>query len=305
VVKQGDPLSPLIFNSIIAPLLLKLEEEPGYCITPSCKVSSLAFADDLLLLANDTDQIANLINGTESYLADLGMQLAPEKCIAFQIVKTGDTWYIKEPKLKLNNGRVIPTADATTRIPYLGTEILPWKGLDNSNIEADFHVMLTRLKGLALKPMQKIALLNSHIVLHYLYKLSINVPTITLIRKLDLELCVAVKDIHLPHSTASGLLYCSKQDGGLAVPKLETLITSTTLTTGYRFLYRQDPIIQALSVATGLEKRLEALAKAARINLPVKLPQDISAFKRRAKKKGINGMGIAFVSGESSKELCE
>jgi len=66
---------------------------------------------------------------------------------------------------------------------------------------------------------------------------------------------------------------------------LEVLITSTSLTKGYKFLNSQDPIIQTLSAATGLEKRLEALAKAARINLPIRLPQDIYAFKR--KEKGI------------------
>jgi hypothetical protein len=121
-VKQGDPLSPLIFNSIIEPLLLKLEKEPGYRITPTCEISSLAFADDLLLLANDIDQITKLINITKSYLVDLGMKLAPEKCIVFQIVKTGDTWYMTEPQIKLNNGGNIPTADAVERIPYLGMD---------------------------------------------------------------------------------------------------------------------------------------------------------------------------------------
>jgi hypothetical protein len=63
-VKQGDTLSPLIFNSIIEPLLIKLEEEPWYRIKTTCEISSLAFADDLLLLANDTDKITKLINIT-------------------------------------------------------------------------------------------------------------------------------------------------------------------------------------------------------------------------------------------------
>jgi hypothetical protein len=156
------------------------------------------------------------------------MKLAPRKCTAFQIFKTRDTWYMAESQIKLNNGRVIPTADAIKRIPYLGTEILPWKGLDTNNIETEFRTILTRMKLLALKPMQKITLLTAHTLPNYLYKLSIIVPTISLLRKLDLELRLAVKDIlHLPQSTARGLLYCSMQDGGLAIPKLEVLITST------------------------------------------------------------------------------
>jgi hypothetical protein len=303
-VKQGDPLSPLIFNSIFEPLLLKLEEEPGDCITPTCEISSLAFADDLLLLANDTDQIVKLTNITESYLADLGMKLAPEKCIVFQIVKTRDTWYMTDPQIKLNNGGIIPTADAIKRIPYLGTEILPWMGLNTNNIETEFCTMLIRIKRLALKPTQKITLLTTHTIPHYLYKLSIIVPTISLLRRLDLELCGAVKDIlHLPQSIANGLLYCSKQDGGLTIPKLEVLITSTSLTTGYRFLDNQDPIIQTLSAENSLEKHLEALAKAARINLLIRLPQDICAFKRREKKRELHEWALLSSQGKAVKNF--
>jgi hypothetical protein len=49
--KQGDPLSPFIFNAIMDPLLEQLEETKGYVISESHILSALAFADDLILLA--------------------------------------------------------------------------------------------------------------------------------------------------------------------------------------------------------------------------------------------------------------
>jgi hypothetical protein len=105
-----------------------------------------------------------------------------------------------------------------------------------------------------------------------------------MLRWLDRELRTVIKDIlHLPQSTANDLLYFSKKDGGLAIAKFEVLIISSSLSTGYRFLRSQDPIIQALSAETGLEKRLQALCRSARINLPVKLRQDITAFKKKGK----------------------
>jgi hypothetical protein len=58
------------------------------------------------------------------------MKLSPGKCTAFQIISTKDSWYMIEPKLTLNSGESIPPAHAAKRITYLGTEILPWKGLD-------------------------------------------------------------------------------------------------------------------------------------------------------------------------------
>jgi hypothetical protein len=44
-VKQGDPLSPFIFNAVLEPLLLQLENLPGYKVGKLASVSSLAFAD--------------------------------------------------------------------------------------------------------------------------------------------------------------------------------------------------------------------------------------------------------------------
>ncbi|KAG5869818.1 hypothetical protein JTB14_037553 [Gonioctena quinquepunctata] len=55
-VKQGDPLSPFLFNVVMEPLLLALESQPGYKINDQTSVSSLAFADDISLLAQNVEQ---------------------------------------------------------------------------------------------------------------------------------------------------------------------------------------------------------------------------------------------------------
>jgi len=45
-VKQGDPLSPLLFNLIMEPLLQNLQRMPGYKVADET-ISVLAFADDI------------------------------------------------------------------------------------------------------------------------------------------------------------------------------------------------------------------------------------------------------------------
>jgi hypothetical protein len=107
-VKQGDPLSPFIYNCITEPLLITLEDHPGYQITQSIKVSLLAFADDLLLTVNSIEQVTNLLHITETYLHDLGMTISSGKCVAFHIISTEDYWYMSEPILKSNSGNVYP-----------------------------------------------------------------------------------------------------------------------------------------------------------------------------------------------------
>lgn len=51
-VKQGDPMSPHLFNLAIDPLLLMLEERGVGFGQGTGKVTVLAYADDLVLLSN-------------------------------------------------------------------------------------------------------------------------------------------------------------------------------------------------------------------------------------------------------------
>jgi hypothetical protein len=48
-VEQGDPLSPFIFNALLEPPLLELESPRGFRIKRDHSVSSLAFADNIIL----------------------------------------------------------------------------------------------------------------------------------------------------------------------------------------------------------------------------------------------------------------
>jgi hypothetical protein len=111
-----------------------------------CEVSVTLVADDLLLTANNIKHVKNLLNITESYLANLSMKLPPRKCMAFHIISTKDSWYMSEATLTLKSGECIPTAHAARKIKYLGAEIWPWKGLDSGNIEDEFHTILTNIK---------------------------------------------------------------------------------------------------------------------------------------------------------------
>lgn len=53
-VKQGDPLTPLVFNLCLEPLLEIIEKNTGGIkINEANKVSVLAFADDIVLLGED------------------------------------------------------------------------------------------------------------------------------------------------------------------------------------------------------------------------------------------------------------
>jgi hypothetical protein len=283
-VKQGDPLSPYIFNTILNPLLEQLEELKGYTINESQTISTLVFADDIILLADKQQKAEQLLHHTENYLRNLGMAIAPSKCTALRITTTKDSWYLTNPHLGLIGGQNIPSATAVDELNYLGGHIAPWSGLQHKHLVRKLHLVLRRLRGAFLKPHQKLNLFTTYIFPYFLHATSLSSPPITTIRNMDSIIRTHVKDLlHIPASTPNGLLYCCKRDGGLGIPKLETIAVSTTLKQGLKMLNTEDPAMQAITQASKFENRLEKMARSMRIQWPILDLETIDRFKKRQK----------------------
>lgn len=84
-VKQRDPLSALLFNMVLDPLLVKLEDQGGGFKMGELSISVLALADDLVLLASDPVAAQLQLGMVASHLNDIGMELAVAKCGAFRV----------------------------------------------------------------------------------------------------------------------------------------------------------------------------------------------------------------------------
>ncbi|NWV86694.1 PO21 protein, partial [Dasyornis broadbenti] len=78
-VKQGDPMSPLLFNLAMDPLLCKLEEcGKGYHRGPN-SVTAMAFADDLVLLSDSWENMKQNIKILETFCNLTGLKTQGEK----------------------------------------------------------------------------------------------------------------------------------------------------------------------------------------------------------------------------------
>ena len=240
-VKQGDPLSPLLFNLVLEPLLDSLERDPGYEIDNETQISSLAFADDLLLVAQTVPLAKEQLSNTEAYLRCLGMKIAASKCRTFRVIRTKDSWYLADPGLSLDSGEVIPVAGAGAHLVYLGCKVSPWAGVTIEGLRASLASTMSRVQRLKLKPHQKVDLISTYLIPHYLYQLAIVMPSIAQIKLMDQELRVVLKNIlHLPQATTNALLYCGKRDGGLGIPRLEWHATSSALLSGLQIAVSPD-----------------------------------------------------------------
>ncbi|NWI09426.1 PO21 protein, partial [Crypturellus soui] len=78
-VKQGDPLSPILFNLALDPLLCKLEElDLGFKYGEQL-ISSLAFADDLALLSDSWESMQQSIEVVEEFCRLTGLRVQAPK----------------------------------------------------------------------------------------------------------------------------------------------------------------------------------------------------------------------------------
>jgi hypothetical protein len=191
---------------------------------------------------------------------------------------------VADPEIRLKNGERIAASTAEDQLKYLGSQITPWAGLDHKVIVNALEIALNRFKGVPLKPHQKLHLISTHIIPHFLHQAVLATPPPTTICEMDPAIRSSIKSIlHLPMSTSNGFLYCSKRDGGMGIPKLQILVLSSALKQGITLLNSLDPATHALMQNTKLENRLERMARAMRLAWPILNFRLIEDYKKRMK----------------------
>ncbi|NWT91028.1 PO21 protein, partial [Lanius ludovicianus] len=66
-VKQGDPMSPFLFNLAMDPLLCKLEESSKGYHRGLNSITAMAFADNLVLLSDSWENMKRNIRVVETF----------------------------------------------------------------------------------------------------------------------------------------------------------------------------------------------------------------------------------------------
>jgi hypothetical protein len=98
-VKQGDPLSPLLFNIVMDPLIQDLQGT-GFRIGGH-EIGALAFADDIVSLARSIEGVQNHVDQVGRYMNKLGMTLNQRKSSSFLITSMRNTWIVRDPGLSI------------------------------------------------------------------------------------------------------------------------------------------------------------------------------------------------------------
>lgn len=283
-VKQGDPLSPTLFNLVIEPLIEVVQEKFQGINVEGHNLSVMAFADDLVILAKNKDEAINQAEMIYNNLRALGMSLSIEKSLAFQYVSRNKTWYIRDPELMVK-GIPIPYGEPNATFKYLGAWATPWKGLtEGREVIKTVQEMMNRIRALPLKPLQKVTLLRTYILPKFTYGLVMNPSAKEVLKEIDSAIRNGVrKYLHLHDTTSSAFLYTPTRMGGLGLIETLPMVMLAALRNAIKAASSADSVVRDILSNERSQKNCKAYADALQLLWPVTI-EELNRKKEKIKK---------------------
>lgn len=255
-VLQGDPLSPLIFNIVMDRAIAKLSENIGYTYN-GVIVNCIAYADDIILIAETKCGLQSLIDVLTTELASFGLQTNIGKSSTISMIPSGRQKKIKvitEPSF-LVSGQYLRAIGVMDIWRYLGIDFRcnVLNGGD-FGIEAN----LQKVDRAPLKPQQRLKVLRVAIIPRYLHSLVLGRVNKTKLAGFDNLIRKFVRKwLYLPQDVPLAYFYADVKSGGLGIPCVEQqvpLIRKTRLT---RFISQENRISNAFRQSDFVIRQLE------------------------------------------------
>ncbi|CAM5179267.1 unnamed protein product [Eretmochelys imbricata] len=219
-VKQGDPMSPLLFNLALDPLISTLEKTGKGFPVDAQRVTALAFADDLVMLSDSWEGMNANIQILESFCKLSGLKVQARKCHGFLLSPTHDSFTVNNCeawKIGCDSLNMIAPGESEK---YLGLKVDPWIGFSKPALSDKLDTWLERINRASLKPSQKLEMLNTFTVPRVIYLADHTDCKKALLSSLDDKIRRAVKEwLHLPSDTCNNFIYARSRDGGLGSGK--------------------------------------------------------------------------------------
>ncbi|KAF2068851.1 hypothetical protein CYY_009826 [Polysphondylium violaceum] len=249
-IKQGCPLSPLLWNIFIDPTLHQINRRSlGYSIPdePPQQISNLVFADDFAGIANTLAKLQEIADIFTDYLDFYGLKINVTKSaytynIRIQANNSNSNPNQTTYQIKYKNS-TIPTKKKSESYKYLGAWInleLNWK--DHKNyIERKFSATLKNLERKGLYPDQLTDCINSLIIPVITYGCPVVNYDNGTITKWTEQLAKAVKNAaRFFNNTNLDIIYLNKENLGFGLFDLKKTLEHTTLHTILKALHLAD-----------------------------------------------------------------
>ena len=302
-VKQGDPMSPILFNFVVDWALGDLDKQMGYEFRGT-RFNHLAFADDVVLISESAKGLQFQIDRFAAHLARSGLRLNAGKCASYACRVVGGR---EARKYAIDTVSQFSVTDSVSGVKetmkalglnecykYLGISFHTKNGaLPDS--EKKLEALLRKISRAPLKPQQKLWVLNTKGIPSLLHELVLSDGSKNLLQSLDVKIRTAVRRwCKLPHDTPTGFFHGNPGDGGMGIVSLRYLVPALKVRRLSNLAATQDPVGQQVLDMPDYRRRLTRWTKAAELEGFSTLT---SAFRRQAWRqsllRSVDGKGLA------------
>ena len=257
-VYQGDPLSAIIFNTVINTLvdsIIQRYPQLGYSLNSvHSRINLLQYADDTSLIGDGPSSCQRLLSITESWLDWSGMRANVPKCVSVAIkASTGKAY---NPNLKLNNEPIPYLGETTFR--FLGAPVAIHSTSDQSreHLVSKLTSMLEKIDATSITRQQKLKLFKVSICPRLTWDLSISdLPISWLQRHLQ---PIATRFLKrwsgLARSADPNRLFLPRTNGGLELPHLVTMYKKLHASKAGSHMLSSDSSVRAIATQVTLRE---------------------------------------------------
>jgi len=241
-VKQGCPLSPILFNFTIEGILCGIESlDHGYTMGETT-LNLLAYADDLCILCEDKAKLTPVLERVNALAQWANLAFNISKCGSLTMVNCESKKDVDSFQPKLGSSS-IPALKWEDRYRYLGCELGAEPKAALEEAKCKFLEESTAILQSLLTDWQKVDAIRRFTKPQLDYKLRTLLPSRSWAKEVDRSLRSALKKgLRLPNRTISDFLYCHQDDGGLGVPSIEDEMDIALVSQAFKFLANEkDP----------------------------------------------------------------
>lgn len=258
-VKQGDPMSSILFNLVIDELFEIIGDRFGYEIEGVGSVNARAFADDIALISGSEIGMQQLLLTTEQFLSARGLDINVKKCVAICLRKAGKAKKsqiadssVQNPPCFMVNNEPIRLLGVNDQCKYLGIQYTPLGAVDSRVAVSKLKLALTSLSKAPLKPQQKVLMLRSYLIPRFIHTFTHTECYPKLMGQQDRLIRRWLKQtLRLPLSVCTDFFYLPMKEGGLGIGKFYDIIGTAKVRLHAMFSKSGDACLQYLVETQG------------------------------------------------------